>query len=60
MIKKKLIEEIITIIKDYINEPDVIITCIKISTDLLKKKKILIWIQNYYHLRKKILKSQKI
>ena len=38
MIKKKLIDEIITIIKDYINEPDVIITCIKISTDLFKKK----------------------
>ena len=38
MIKKKLIDDIITIIKDYINEPDIIITCIKISTNLFKKK----------------------
>jgi hypothetical protein len=37
MIKKKLIDDIITIIKDYINEPDIIITCIKISTNLFKK-----------------------
>ena len=38
MIKKELIDDIITIIKDFINEIDIIITCIKIFANLFNKK----------------------
>lgn len=37
MISKNIIDDIITIIKEYKNEPDIIISCIKISSNFFKK-----------------------